>query len=227
MKPAAIFTRILALFIDWLILGLIVLEFLIFISSSNTLETVLNNLTITFIGLMVIPIIIQIVQAYLTAKYGGSIGKLICGLMVTDENNQKISLNMAFFRTFIGPVINSPMIGLGYFWVFRNERRQGWHDLAIGTTVVENNSSQNILGILTSIIFVVISVVMIMNIISNFQINSNLYLTTFTDIYQEINQKIKASKSKTENISSANPISTMSGILKTFSATDSANNKLK
>ncbi|RYZ95021.1 MAG: RDD family protein [Sphingobacteriaceae bacterium] len=65
----------------------------------------------------------------------GSIGKLICKLVVVDVNGGKISFSTALSRNF-AKLLSSMICCLGFLNVLWNIQRQGWHDQIAKTYVV-------------------------------------------------------------------------------------------
>lgn len=78
-----------------------------------------------------------LINAYLTSKFGGSIGKIIVGTKVVDENNKKISFTRAIFRNYIGYIVSRSIACLGFIWILVDKKNhRGWHDLIAGTYVI-------------------------------------------------------------------------------------------
>ena len=65
----------------------------------------------------------------------GTIGKLLCGLAVTDTFGRRISYRRAYGRV-LGRILCSFTFGLGYLLVAFTPRKQGLHDLVAGTLVL-------------------------------------------------------------------------------------------
>jgi len=65
----------------------------------------------------------------------GTVGKLLCGLAVTDTSGRRISYWRAYGRQ-LGRLLCSLTGGLGYLLVAFTSRKQGLHDLVAGTLVL-------------------------------------------------------------------------------------------
>lgn len=91
----------------------------------------------------------------------------------------------AFFRTLVGPYISSLMLGLGYIWIFMNDKKQAWHDMASKTIVVQSHPKRVLAGILiTGALFLCIGY-LITVIVSNITKRTYLYGALFEDIKNE------------------------------------------
>lgn len=63
-------------------------------------------------------------------------GKLLCGLKIIDVETGAQPKTGQFVRRYLGFIPSTLALGLGYFWVLVDERKQGWHDKLAGTAVV-------------------------------------------------------------------------------------------
>jgi uncharacterized RDD family membrane protein YckC len=184
-----IHTRYIAHLIDYNLSVFITLVALNFLVSATSIEMLLNNLLIVVVIIFTIPVILRIVQVYLTTIYGGSIGKLICGIKVVDMNEKNISLPMSFFRTFIGTLISSVLLGLGYIWILLDKKHQGWHDMASGTIVVNSKTNGFTNGLVTFILSAILNSILIFVTISNLNLNINMYENIFLDVAKQIEKE--------------------------------------
>ncbi len=70
---------------------------------------------------------------------GGTPGKLALGIRIVDaETGQAPPLGRLVLR-YLGYLVSAIPLGLGYFWMLWDERRQTWHD-KIGATLVVKTS---------------------------------------------------------------------------------------
>lgn len=172
MRPANLVKRISAVLIDSLLLisislGSLVLSFSL---SKNPIETAM--LSVSF--LIFTAIFYTLAQAYLTAELGGSIGKLVMGIKVVRGNGRHLTFKRAIFRVTIGQQLASSLLMLGYFWIFRDEKRRGWHDLAAQSEVVEGESGANLLA--TIITFGILSLLTIVFSLALFKSTQSLIM---------------------------------------------------
>lgn len=121
-KPAALIDRALALLIDML---------------------VLSFLTYFFAGILRgkgLAIFLPFVYYALmeSSSYQASIGKLMMGLKVVDMDGFALDLKQAMIRSIV-KVVTLPFSMLIYLVPLFTRYRQGLHDLAAGTMIVENS----------------------------------------------------------------------------------------
>jgi uncharacterized RDD family membrane protein YckC len=73
---------------------------------------------------------------FLTQQNGRTPGKMIMGLQVIKTDGTKITDAEAVLR-YVGYLINTPIILLGWLWAMFDGRNQGWHDKIANTYVVK------------------------------------------------------------------------------------------
>jgi uncharacterized RDD family membrane protein YckC len=69
-----------------------------------------------------------------SSSYQATLGKMICGLKVTDLNGNRICFARATGRHF-AKFLSAMILCIGYIMVAFTERKQGLHDLLAGTLV--------------------------------------------------------------------------------------------
>ena len=82
--------------------------------------------------------------AYYTLLEGGAkgqtVGKMAVGVRVYDlANGGSIGYGRAFIR-YIGRIVSSLPLGLGYFWMLWDKEKQTWHDKFAGSVVVPTSA---------------------------------------------------------------------------------------
>ena len=180
--------RLLAFLVDFLI-GLIILVFFVWrISQGQRTDEVLTR-TLEFVtyGIVWLGMARPLFESYLMSKIGGSIGQLLAGLRVMRVDGKGLTFWQAAFRTYVGNMTANVLLGLGYFWVFRDSNRQGWHDMVSDTVVVVKNKTGTLLAVgvvvgLMAVIFALIGMA-----IGEFQKNSQVYSDFAEIITEEIN----------------------------------------
>jgi len=80
------------------------------------------------------------VHPWLISKTGCGLGKLVCGLEITNQNGSRLTYKNALFREYIAKIASNALLGLGYYWIFRTPQKQGWHDSMAGTYVVKKHN---------------------------------------------------------------------------------------
>lgn len=72
---------------------------------------------------------------FLTRNDGQTPGKMMFGIRVIKTDGSVFTFTDALMR-YVGYLINSAAFGMGWFWAFFDENRQGWHDKLARTYVV-------------------------------------------------------------------------------------------
>ena len=72
---------------------------------------------------------------YLHGTMGQTLGKKILGLKLMQETGESMRPGLAFLR-WVGYLINTVCMNLGFIWVAFDGRKQGWHDKIAGTVVI-------------------------------------------------------------------------------------------
>ncbi len=72
---------------------------------------------------------------FLTRNDGQTPGKMVVGIRVIKTDGSAFTFTDALMR-YVGYLINSAALGIGWFWAFFDENRQGWHDKLARTYVV-------------------------------------------------------------------------------------------
>jgi uncharacterized RDD family membrane protein YckC len=73
------------------------------------------------------------------ATTGQTPGKMVMGIKVISIDGQPLSWGKAILR-YIGYIISSLILSLGFIWVAFDAKRQGWHDKIAGTYVVRKET---------------------------------------------------------------------------------------
>ncbi len=71
-----------------------------------------------------------------THYFGGTVGKLLTGLRVVDNLNQRLNFKRVFFRQTIGYQFSGLVFGLGFLSILKDENKLAWHDKASGSKVI-------------------------------------------------------------------------------------------
>jgi uncharacterized RDD family membrane protein YckC len=73
---------------------------------------------------------------FLTQQNGQTLGKMLMNIRVIKTNGEPIADADAILR-YIGYLINTPIIMLGWIWAFIDPNQQGWHDKLAETYVIK------------------------------------------------------------------------------------------
>lgn len=74
------------------------------------------------------------------ATTGQTLGKMALGIKVISVDGSPVSWGKALLR-YLGYIISSLILALGFIWVAFDPQRQGWHDKIAGTYVVRKETT--------------------------------------------------------------------------------------
>ncbi len=74
-----------------------------------------------------------------SSKFQGTVGKLVLGLIVTDDQYRPISFGRATWR-YLGHLLSTIILGIGFIMAAFTTRKQCLHDIMAGTLVVKKPS---------------------------------------------------------------------------------------
>ncbi len=187
--------RILAFLIDTLMWVLLVLLFGWALSIAGTVPQFLTTLLNTLILLPLILTISGVIWiSWFTAEFGGSVGKIATGLSVEDEQGKKLTFKKSLWRNYLGYVVSGICLWAGFIWIFIDKNHRGWHDLMSDTYVVISHKQRSVVGALILIVMLAVVGYMVIQIINNFKLQSQVYTSAVSDIQQTFSDKIKTSK---------------------------------
>lgn len=67
--------------------------------------------------------------------FGGTVGQLLTGLRITDEQGNRLTFKRVLFRETVGAMFAALLFGAGYFAIIKDPKKQGWNDKAVGSLV--------------------------------------------------------------------------------------------
>ncbi len=126
--------RFLARFVDGIIISVA------FYFMSLIISVVGGSMAESEIGIMILGLVFLVAMVSCgwlyhslmeTSTYQGSVGKIICGIKVTDMNGQRISFGRATGRYF-GKILSSLLLCIGYLMCIWTEQKQCLHDRMSG-----------------------------------------------------------------------------------------------
>lgn len=148
-KYAHFFHRLLASFIDTAIVFAINLYVIDIVVKSASIPELVSNLFL-FLLVLLSPFGL-LYQILLTQWFGGTLGKLLTGIKITSTEGTPLSFKRIMFRQTIGYMFSSLLFGLGYLAILKNDKKQAWHDQAVGSLVVKTGNFW-IIGLLVWIV---------------------------------------------------------------------------
>lgn len=153
------------------------------VSQADNRDMFLNNILNSLILLFLLGMTLHLFQAYLTAKVGGSLGKIISGLQVVSrETEQLIEFKRAIFRRIVKLLLSAKVLWIGYLWIIIHHENLSWHDMAANTRVVSRSKNGWIVGLLISIVLIGAGVVLVQMAVQGFMENSHVYINLLLDI---------------------------------------------
>jgi len=126
------------------------------------------------------------IHPYLISKLGAGLGKLVCGLQIVRSDGTALTYKNALFREFIAKIASNALLGLGYYWIYKNPQKQAWHDSLAGTYVVKKYHGF-FAGLMVLILFLAINGGLAYKAVDNFRNNVTLQydLTTLVTQFQQ------------------------------------------
>lgn len=184
---ASVGLRVIAALIDFLILWVFYFLVLLFLAQAGNITQLLDRLSLTLIFFIFISSLgIPFYSIFATAKLGGTVGKLITGIEVVDNQNKRVSLGRVFFRNYVGYIVSSTFFWLGFIWIAIDKDRRGWHDMIADTFVVVKKRGGLVFGALTLILLFGTNLLLVVTTIQQFRSHKTLYQEIATEIVSEI-----------------------------------------
>ncbi|MBN1548981.1 MAG: RDD family protein [Syntrophaceae bacterium] len=82
---------------------------------------------------------------YFIGICGRTPGKMLFGLKVIRDDGEPLNFGVAFLR-WIGYLISSLPLNLGFIWIAFDRRKQGFHDKIAGTLVITDKKQESTEG---------------------------------------------------------------------------------
>jgi len=160
--------RLLAFLTDWAILFLPNSIFWFFISLSSSLSELGFGLVV-YLLVWLLPLLALgfLYSSLLTYYFGGTLGKILTGLRVTDEKGGRLTLKRIIFRQTVGYGFSFTLFGLGFLSVIKDPLKQAWHDKAVGSLVLKTTNLWPV-GLVILTVLVWLNFVFIWSGIDNF-----------------------------------------------------------
>ena len=101
-----------------------------------TIAGVVNGGEMSLGGEMMSNIIGALIVLLFWADRQGTPGKLVLGLVIVDAETGLTPRFGRLVLRYLGYLLSALPLGLGYFWMLWDDRRQTWHDKLGGTLVL-------------------------------------------------------------------------------------------
>ena len=135
LKIASFRKRILAFLIDDAIISFIItIIFYDHLSQAKDLSEMTQIISNFYLGLILLHFTYQTIFTYL---YGASLGKILCKIIILDENLlDKPNLIQSCIRSAVR-LVSAMAFMLGFAWALGNDLRKTWEDFLARTIVVD------------------------------------------------------------------------------------------
>ena len=185
--------RLISFLIDILFWIFIFQLLLLAISSSGDLAILLDSMLYSLILWLVLATFgIVLINCILISTFGGTIGKLATGTRIVDEKEGKyLSFYYAFLRNYIGYIVSSMLFWLGFIWILIDDKKQGWHDMLIGSVVIVRTKGAYVMAIISLIVVMSVNMCVASKIYSNFLENKSVYIQIYEDIRLEYEKNLE------------------------------------
>ncbi|MDY6853759.1 MAG: RDD family protein [Thermodesulfobacteriota bacterium] len=143
-NKAGFFIRAQAFIIDLAILNIIYLFFLFAGCLAVYLALQTQDLYVYLGKVKALPIPCNFIITAITIGYfiyfhgatGQTIGKMVCKIKVVQKNGDPLNYSTSFLR-WVGYVLSSIALYIGFFWIAFDKNKQGWHDKIANTCVIK------------------------------------------------------------------------------------------
>lgn len=195
-KLASGLLRFLSAVIDMMVWILIFLLVLLMISTSPSLYSLLDSLLFgLIIAIAITSFGAPIINSFMISRFGGGFGKLLTGTRIVEEDGESyLNFKMAFLRNHIGYAVSSMMLGLGFLWLFVDEKRQAWHDMLVNSLVVVRSGRAYLMAIISVAVLIAVNFYVANSVYTNVIANKEVYTGIYEDIKDEV-ERIKKNES--------------------------------
>ncbi len=174
---ASFWIRFFAALLDGAIVSFDIVVLLVLLSlfwSVNLYAFTTAILGIVLYLILVHSLILFFLTPYLISKFGGTLGKLIFGIEVAYEDGSRVSFKRALFREYIAKLASNSLFGVGYYYIFKNEKKQAWHDMLSDTYVVIVKPQRSLLGGLSLAVLIAFEISLVIFMALNFSTSKSL-----------------------------------------------------
>ncbi|KKR09945.1 MAG: hypothetical protein UT39_C0025G0008 [Candidatus Woesebacteria bacterium GW2011_GWA1_39_21] len=175
IKYASFWERVLALLIDTSIYLMLITLAIFKITGVNDFASLLNNIYDFVLLNLFLAVFIFPIEVAMVSFLGGTPGKLIIGIRIQKESGKLLNWKEAFIRLTLGKAVSGLFFGLGYVWIFRDEKKRAWHDYVNNSVVAKKNNYGWIIGFLILCLFLFINFETVIGIVASIGANSEFY----------------------------------------------------
>ena len=158
------FSRLAAFLVDNLIFfSVYIISLFIFLNTNRGL----GNILVVVNSYLFLTIIWIFINGWFYSKFGGSLGKILCGLKVTHEDGSYLNFSDYFFREYVAKLFSGAVLFLGYIYIFYNPKSQAFHDMFAKTYVLKDSSIKPVVSPIISAVIFTLLIFMLMFKIGN------------------------------------------------------------
>ncbi len=96
------------------------------------------SFVLVIIGYLATAALIYFNLIYFYVHNGQSLGKSFIGLRVVRQDGAPIDYRTAIIRHIVGYPLSVFCLGMGFLWMFWDQKQQGWHDKLAKTLVIKD-----------------------------------------------------------------------------------------
>jgi uncharacterized RDD family membrane protein YckC len=122
----------------------------------SLVDLVATAINVTLIGIFPAAMAYIMYSIVMTYRYGGTLGKLLLGLVVQDTHGALLTWKRAFFVQIIAKWVSGSALGIGYLAMLWHPERLTWHDILSGS-VVKTDQPRYALGLAASVALVAVN----------------------------------------------------------------------
>lgn len=87
-------------------------------------------------------LVVLAITVFFWLRFAGTPGKRLLKLKVVDANSGNHLTTMQSVVRYLGYFISAFPMGLGFLWIFMDDKRQGWHDKLANSVVIKEGGQK-------------------------------------------------------------------------------------
>ncbi len=180
-KNAGFILRVLAGFAEGQIFLLPSILLLSYALGSTSIPELGARFTLLIVWIAILTPVMFFYGAATTYWWGGTIGKLLTGLRVTDEGGKPMNFKRLFFRHTIGYQFSGLLFGLGFLSIIKDQNKQSWHDKTVGSQVLVVKNLWPVALVVFTVLIILNSFIGVSSMSKFF--NSDLYINQISPTF--------------------------------------------
>ncbi len=136
LRYAGFWMRAVAMLIDQIVLMAIVFGLMFLTGGGLSVDQLAGTASMSTVSMLIMYLLPVILVIGFWTKFQATPGKMILGLKIVDiKTGGPIGVGTSVVR-YVGYIVSSIPLLLGYFWVGWDKKKQGFHDKMSNTAVV-------------------------------------------------------------------------------------------